>query len=53
MNPRLANPIPHTESVLVWILANREAVAIGALVAIAIVAVMLLARLVGRRMVAR
>jgi small-conductance mechanosensitive channel len=53
MNPRLANPIPQTESVLVWILANREAVAIGALVAIAIVAVMLLARLIGRRMVAR
>src|SRR5256885_1451321 len=41
MNPRLINPIPHTESVLAWILAAI------------IVAIMLLGRVVGQRMVAR
>jgi len=52
MNPSLINPIPHTESVLSWILANRDQVAVGAIVAAIIVALMLLGRIVGQRMVA-
>jgi len=47
------NPIRPTQSVLDWLVANREGVLIGALVAAGIVAVMIVARMIGQRMVAR
>ena len=47
------DPIRPTQSVFQWIIANREDVLIGALVAAAIVGVMLVARLIGQRMVER
>jgi small-conductance mechanosensitive channel len=47
------NPIRPTQSVFEWLIANREGVMLGALVAAAIVAVMIVARTVGQRMVAR
>ncbi|MCH8615631.1 mechanosensitive ion channel family protein [Sphingomonas sp. SM33] len=46
------NPIRPTQSVLSWLIANREGVLVGALVAAAIVALMLVARWIGHRMVA-
>ena len=52
MAPNL-NPIRPTQSVLDWLVANREGVLIGALVAAGIVAVMIVARMIGQRMVAR
>ena len=52
MTPTL-NPIRPTQSVLSWLIANRDGVIIGGLVAAAIVALMLIARMVGQRMVAR
>ena len=48
MAPAL-NPLRPTETVLSWLLENREGVLIGALVA----AIMLIARMVGQRMIAR
>lgn len=53
MDPRLVNPIEPTQSVLSWLVTNREAILIGALVAAAIVAAMLIARFIGQRIVAR
>jgi small-conductance mechanosensitive channel len=52
VNPEL-NPIRPTQSVVEWLLANREGVILGALVAAAIVAVMIVGRMIGERMVAR
>ena len=52
MTPNL-DPIRPTESVLSWLIANREGVLIGALVATAIVALMLVARMIGHRIVAK
>jgi small-conductance mechanosensitive channel len=52
MSPTL-NPIRPTQSVLSWLVANRDEVIIGGLVAAVIVALMLIARMVGQRMVAR
>jgi small-conductance mechanosensitive channel len=52
MGPQL-DPIRPTQSVLEWLLANREGVLIGAAVSAAIVALMMLARIAGERMVAR
>jgi small-conductance mechanosensitive channel len=52
MAPNL-NPIRPTQSVVEWLVANREGVLIGALVAAAIVAVMIVARMIGQRMVDR
>ena len=51
MSPNL-NPIRPTQSVLSWLVANRDEVIIGGLVAAVIVALMLVARMVGQRMVA-
>ncbi|MES2119141.1 MAG: mechanosensitive ion channel domain-containing protein [Pseudomonadota bacterium] len=47
------DPIAPTQSLFQWIAANREGVLIGAIVAVAIVGVMMIARLIGQRMVAR
>jgi len=52
MAPAL-NPIRPTQSVLEWLIANREGVLIGAAIAAAIVAVMIVARMIGQRMVER
>ena len=52
MTPDL-DPIRPTQSVIDWLTANREGVMIGAIVALAIVGVMLIARMIGQRMVAR
>jgi small-conductance mechanosensitive channel len=52
MTPDL-NPIRPTQSVLEWLIANREGVLIGAIVSAAIVALMMLLRIVGQRMVAK
>ncbi len=52
MTPNL-DPIRPTQSVIDWLIANRDGVMIGALVAAGIVAIMLVARLVGQWMVAR
>lgn len=52
MTPSL-NAISPTQSVLDWLLANREGVLIGATVSAAIVALMMIARIAGQRMVAR
>lgn len=51
MTPRL-DAIRPTQSVIEWLLANRDGVIVGALVSCVIVAVMMLARIVGQRMVA-
>ena len=51
MNPDL-NPIRPTQSVIEWLFANREGVLIGALVSAGIIALMMLLRIVGQRMVA-
>ena len=53
MARRIPDPIPHTESVVDWLIGHREQVSAGALVALGIVALMLVARFVGRRMVER
>ena len=53
MASRIPDPIPHTESVIDWVAANSEQVGVGALVAVAIVALMLVARFIGRRMIER
>ena len=50
---RNIDPIRPTESVISWIIENREGVLVGALVAAAIVAFMLVALLIGTRMVER
>ncbi|MEO7635922.1 MAG: mechanosensitive ion channel domain-containing protein [Sphingomicrobium sp.] len=50
---RNLDPIRPTQSVIEWLIANREGVMIGALVALVIVGLMLIARLIGARMVAR
>jgi small-conductance mechanosensitive channel len=50
---RTIDPIRPTQSVVSWLIENREGVLIGALVASAIVALMLVARLIGGRMVSR
>ena len=52
MTPNI-DPIRPTQSVLSWLIVNREAVLLGALVALAIVALMLVARMIGQRMIAR
>ena len=52
MKPNL-NPIRPTQSVLSWIIDNREGMIVGALVAAVIVVIMLVARMIGDRMVAR
>jgi len=52
MTPDL-DPIRPTQSVIEWLIANREEVLIGAIVSAVIVAVMMLARIAGQRMVAR
>ncbi|GAA4721493.1 mechanosensitive ion channel family protein [Sphingomonas lutea] len=51
MNPNLA-ALRQTPNVIDWLIANREGVLIGALVALGIVGVMLIVRTVGQRMVA-
>ena len=53
MARRIPDPIPHTESVVDWLVGHREQVSAGALVALGIVALMLVARFVGQRMVER
>ena len=47
------NPIRPTQSVISWFIANREGVIMGAMIAAAIVALMLLARFVGNMMITR
>lgn len=51
MNRNL-DPIRPTQSVIEWLVANRDGVILGALVAAAIIGVMLVARFIGERMVA-
>ena len=46
-------PIHPTQNVVSWFIANRDGVIVGALVAAAIVALMLIARFVGNRMIVR
>jgi len=53
MKARFVDPAQQTQSVLAWIVTNREQVIVGALVALGIVAAMLVARFIGQRMVAR
>ena len=52
MTPKL-DPLRPTESVFSWLIENREGVLVGALVAAGIVALMLIARMIGHRIVAR
>lgn len=47
------DPIRPTQSVISWLIDNREGMIIGGLVAAAIVALMLVARVIGQKMVAR
>jgi small-conductance mechanosensitive channel len=47
------DPIHPTQSVVSWFIVNREGVILGALIAAAIVALMLVARFVGSRMIVR
>jgi small-conductance mechanosensitive channel len=47
------DPIQPTEGALSWFMVNRDGVLVGALVAAAIVALMLIARMIGHRIVAR
>jgi len=47
------NPIHPTQSVVSWFIANREGVIVGAVIAAAIVALMLIARFVGNWMIVR
>ena len=54
MSARISmDPIAPTESVVTWFLVNREEVAIGGVVAAAIVLLMLVARSIGERMIER
>lgn len=53
MSSRIPNAIPQTQSLLAWLVANREPMLIGALVALGIVAAMLVARFIGQRMIER
>jgi small-conductance mechanosensitive channel len=53
MRPRIPDPLPHTQSVVAWFVANRDQVMFGAVVAVTIVGVMLVARFIGQRMVDR
>ena len=46
-------PTQPTQGVIDWLIANRDGVMIGALVALAIVGIMLAARMIGQQMVAR
>ena len=46
------DPLRPTQSVVSWLIANRDEILLGALVATAIVALMLVARVIGRRMIA-
>ena len=48
-----ASPVRPSQNVLDWLIANRDGVAVGAMVALVIVAILLLARMIGARMVAR
>ena len=50
MVPNL-DPLRPTQSLFEWILANRDGVMIGAIVAAVIVGIMLIARMIGQRMV--
>ena len=50
---RTVDPIDPPPTVIEWLLANREGVILGAIVAAVIVGLMLIARVVGRRMVER
>jgi small-conductance mechanosensitive channel len=52
MTPKI-DPIRPTESVLSWLILNREGVIAGAIVAASIVGVMLIARMIGHRIVAK
>jgi len=52
MKPTI-DPIRPTQSVVAWLIENREGVVVGAMVAVAIVALMLIAKLVGQRMIER
>jgi small-conductance mechanosensitive channel len=52
MIPKI-DPVRPTQGVLSWLIDNRDGVLVGALVAAGIVALMLIARLIGARMVAR
>jgi small-conductance mechanosensitive channel len=49
MEPRLVNPVGPTESVVTWLIANREQVVFGAVVAGVIIAGLLLLRWLGQR----
>jgi len=51
MRPNL-DPIRPTQSVIEWLVANRDGVIAGSMVAAGIVALMLVARVVGQRMIA-
>ena len=53
MTRRIPDPIRPTESVVDWLVDHREQVVAGALVALVIVALMLVARFIGQRMVER
>ena len=50
MTPKI-DPLRPTESVLSWLIVNREGVIVGAIVAAAIVGLMLIARMFGHRIV--
>ena len=52
MKPNI-DPIRPTQSVVAWLIDNRDGVVLGAAVAGAIVAVMLVAKLIGQRIIAR
>jgi len=52
MKPNI-DPIRPTQSVVAWLIENREGVVVGATVAGAIVAAMLIAKLIGQRMIKR
>ena len=49
--PTRLDPIRPTQSVIEWLFANRDSVMVGGIVAAAIVAVMLIARFIGHRIV--
>ena len=53
MNSRINALTPHTQTVLEWLIANREGVLIGAIVAAIMVAVMIGLRMLGKYLVAR
>ena len=51
MKPNL-DPIRPTQTILSWLVENRDGMIVGALVAAALVALMLVARMIGHRMIA-